>query len=55
MGGVAWIDLHKPTEEEFESVAKKEFELHPLAVERSDQGPPEAKACALWRFTLRCA
>ena len=31
-GGIAWIGLYKPTEEEFESVAE-EFELHPLAVE----------------------
>src|SRR5918998_1440272 len=31
-GGIAWIGLHRPTEEEFESVAE-EFELHPLAVE----------------------
>src|ERR671916_2325275 len=31
-GGVAWIGLYRPTEEEFESVAG-EFELHPLAVE----------------------
>src|SRR5436305_9726201 len=30
--GVAWIDLYKPTEEEFASVAQ-EFGLHPLAVE----------------------
>jgi magnesium transporter len=30
-GGVAWIDLYKPDEEEFSSVAK-EFGLHPLAV-----------------------
>ena len=33
-GGVAWIDLYKPTEEELESVAQ-EFGLHPLAVEDS--------------------
>jgi magnesium transporter len=31
-GGIAWIGLYRPTEEEFESVAE-EFELHPLAVE----------------------
>jgi magnesium transporter len=31
-GGVAWIGIYKPTEEEFESVAE-EFGLHPLAVE----------------------
>ena len=31
-GGVAWIGLYRPTEEEFESVAE-EFGLHPLAVE----------------------
>jgi len=31
-GGIAWIGLYRPTEEEFESVAD-EFELHPLAVE----------------------
>ncbi len=31
-GGMAWVGLHEPSEEEFESVAK-EFELHPLAVE----------------------
>src|ERR687894_85964 len=31
-GGIAWVGLHRPTEEEFESVAE-EFELHPLAVE----------------------
>ncbi len=30
--GFAWIGLHKPTEEEFASVAQ-EFGLHPLAVE----------------------
>src|SRR5918911_5770482 len=30
--GLAWIDLYKPTEEEFASVAQ-EFGLHPLAVE----------------------
>ena len=30
-GGVAWIDLYKPDEEEFSSVAE-EFGLHPLAV-----------------------
>jgi magnesium transporter len=30
--GLAWIGLHKPTEEEFDSVAG-EFGLHPLAVE----------------------
>ena len=30
--GFAWIGLHKPTEEEFASVAK-EFGLHPLAIE----------------------
>jgi magnesium transporter len=31
-GGLAWIDLHEPTDEEFSSVAG-EFGLHPLAVE----------------------
>jgi magnesium transporter len=31
-GGLAWIGLHSPTEEEFSSVAG-EFGLHPLAVE----------------------
>ena len=31
-GGLAWIGLHAPTEEEFSSVAG-EFGLHPLAVE----------------------
>jgi Mg2+ and Co2+ transporter CorA len=31
-GGLAWIGLHAPTEEEFSSVAA-EFGLHPLAVE----------------------
>lgn len=31
-GGVAWIGLYRPTEEEFESVAE-EFGLHALAVE----------------------
>jgi magnesium transporter len=31
-GGMAWLGLHEPSEEEFESVAK-EFGLHPLAVE----------------------
>lgn len=31
-GGLAWIGLHAPTEEEFSSVAQ-EFGLHPLAVE----------------------
>lgn len=31
-GGMAWVGLHEPSEEEFESVAK-EFGLHPLAVE----------------------
>ena len=31
-GGLAWIGLHEPTEEEFSSVAG-EFGLHPLAVE----------------------
>ncbi len=30
-GGVAWIDLYKPDEEEFSSLAE-EFGLHPLAV-----------------------
>jgi magnesium transporter len=30
--GLAWIDLYRPTQEEFASVAR-EFELHPLAVE----------------------
>jgi magnesium transporter len=30
--GVAWIVLHKPTEEEFGSVAR-EFGLHPLPAE----------------------
>ncbi|MGI8861079.1 MAG: magnesium/cobalt transporter CorA [Rubrobacteraceae bacterium] len=32
MGGMAWIGLHEPSEEEFSTVAE-EFELHPLAVE----------------------
>ncbi|CAN5168531.1 magnesium/cobalt transporter CorA [soil metagenome] len=32
MGGMAWIGLHEPNEEEFSTVAE-EFELHPLAVE----------------------
>ena len=32
MGGMAWIGLFEPTEEEFSTVAE-EFELHPLAVE----------------------
>lgn len=32
LGGVAWIGLYEPAEDEFESVAG-EFELHPLAVE----------------------
>jgi magnesium transporter len=31
-GGLAWIDLHEPTDEEFSSAAG-EFGLHPLAVE----------------------
>src|SRR5919199_3052021 len=31
-GGVAWIGLYRPTQEEFESVAE-EFDLHLLAVE----------------------
>jgi magnesium transporter len=31
-GGLAWIGLHEPSEEEFSSVAG-EFGLHPLAVE----------------------
>ena len=30
-GGVAWIDLYKPDEEKFSSLAE-EFGLHPLAV-----------------------
>ena len=30
--GFVWIGLHKPTQEEFASVAE-EFGLHPLAVE----------------------
>src|SRR5918994_5179600 len=33
-GGLAWIGLHSPTEEEFSSVAG-EFGLHPLAVENA--------------------
>ena len=32
MGGMAWIGLFEPNEEEFSTVAE-EFELHPLAVE----------------------
>ena len=31
-GGIAWLGLYRPTEEEFTSVAE-EFDLHPLAVE----------------------
>src|SRR3954470_5378493 len=30
--GFVWIGLHEPTEEEFDSV-RREFDLHPLAVE----------------------
>ena len=32
MGGMAWIGLYEPSEEEFSAVAE-EFDLHPLAVE----------------------
>jgi magnesium transporter len=32
VGGLAWIGLHEPTEEEFSLVAV-EFGLHPLSVE----------------------
>ena len=42
LGGVAWIDLYEPTEEEFESVAE-EFELPPLAVEDAIKAPQRPK------------
>src|SRR5919206_5102120 len=54
LGGVAWIDLHKPTEEEFESVAK-EFELHPLAVERTRSRPTRGQSlCAMAIHSSLC-
>ncbi len=45
--GVAWIDLYKPTEEEFGSVVR-EFGLHPLAVE----DPIKAPCVLSWSATL---
>jgi magnesium transporter len=41
-GGLAWIDLYKPTEEELASVAQ-EFGLHPLAVEDAMKAHQRAK------------
>ncbi len=41
-GGIAWIGLHEPTEEEFSSVAG-EFELHELAVEDAIQAHQRPK------------
>ena len=40
--GLAWIDLYRPTEEEFTSVAK-EFRLHELAVEDAIQAHQRPK------------
>src|SRR3954454_12676609 len=41
-GGMAWIDLYKPTEGELASVAQ-EFRLHPLAVEDAMKAHQRAK------------
>lgn len=40
--GVAWIELYKPTEDEFGSVVR-EFGLHPLAVEEPIKAPLRTK------------
>ena len=41
-GGISWIDLYEPTEEELSSVAE-EFELHRLAVEDAMEAHQRAK------------
>src|SRR5918992_5736713 len=41
-GSFAWIGLHEPTEDEFESV-RKEFGLHELAVEDAIKAHQRAK------------
>lgn len=41
-GGMAWIGLYRPTEDELQSVAA-EFHLHPLAVEDAQKGHQRAK------------
>jgi magnesium transporter len=40
---VAWIDLYKPTEEEFTSVAEELGLAAHLGGRGRDQGPPEAQ------------
>jgi magnesium transporter len=41
-GGLAWIGLHTPTEEEFADLARR-FDLHPLAVEDAVQAHQRPK------------
>ena len=52
--GFVWIGLHEPTADEFASIAET-FDLHPLAVEDTDQGLPAAQARALRRLGVRGA
>jgi magnesium transporter len=41
-GGLAWIDLHEPTDEQFDAV-RREFHLHELAVEDALKGHQRPK------------